>query len=147
MRYQSVAALLAGLLAATTALAWATGTVSVQKSDGSVKTYTNAFISIQNASMSVTSSDGAGTIVVGRAACSAIGALLRCFPYAATLYQDDKETQIPLQTGTVWLNPTKTKQQLSHSSATLGPGGVLMLLHTKRGAYVSLSGTVDEVRR
>jgi hypothetical protein len=147
MRYMWVGVLLTFSFLGSVGTAAATGTVSVQKTDGSVKVYTNAFISIQNQSMSITSSDGAGTIVLGRAACTAIGALLKCLPYAATLYQDDKETQIPLETGTVWFNPTQSKQQLSHSSASLGPRGVLVLLHIKNGAYVSLSGTVDEVRK
>jgi hypothetical protein len=52
-----------------------------------------------------------------------------------------------LQSGTVWLNPTRTEQPLSYSSTQLAPHGVLMSIHTKAGTYVSLTGTVDEIQK
>ena len=93
----------------------------------------------------MTSADGAGTLVIGKAACAKINELVRCLPYDATLHQYGTTTHIPLSGGTVWLNPTQTKQTLSNSSAQLPPRGVLMSVHTHAGTYVSLSGTVDEV--
>jgi hypothetical protein len=52
-----------------------------------------------------------------------------------------------LQSGTVWLNPSNTTESLSHSSTELPPRGVLLAVRTKRGAYVTLTGVVDEVHR
>lgn len=37
--------------------------------------------------MAITSSDGNGTLVIGKAACTQVGALIRCLPYDATLEQ------------------------------------------------------------
>ena len=123
----------------------ATGTAVVQQHDGSIKVYKNVRISIGNESMMLTSADGVGTLVIGKAACSRIDELVRCLPYDATLHQYGETTHIRLSSGTVWLNPTQTKQTLSHSSAQLPPRGVLMSVHTHGGTYVSLSGIVDEV--
>jgi hypothetical protein len=127
--------------------AGATGTARIQRPDGSVSTYRNVRISVQNQSMSITSSDGKGTVVISKAACSRVGELLRCLPYDATLEQFGKATHIALASGTVWLNPSQTKQQLSHSSAQLPPRGVLLAVKTKRGIYLSLTGTVDKVAK
>lgn len=125
----------------------ATGTVLVQQPDGSKQTYTNVRIAIKDQAMAITSSDGEGTLVLGKAACSIVGALLECLPYDATLLQNGQRFHIPLQSGTVWINPTKTKQQLTFSSTQLPPHGVLLAVKSKRGTYVTLTGTVDEVQR
>jgi hypothetical protein len=133
-------------LALPSSPAYATGTVVVLQRDGSEKTYTNVRISIRNESMAITSSDGQGTVVLGKAACTKVGALLECLPYDATLLQNGQKTHISLQSGTVWLNPSPTTQTLSHSSTQLPPRGVLLAVRTKRGTYVTLTGIVDEVQ-
>jgi hypothetical protein len=97
--------------------------------------------------MELTSSDGQGTLVLGKAACTKEGSLVRCLPYDATLFQNGEKRHIVLQSGTVWLNPTQSKQPLAFSSAELPPHGVLMSVNTKAGTYVSLTGTVDEMHR
>ncbi|HVR45428.1 MAG TPA: hypothetical protein VMT95_02115 [Candidatus Binatia bacterium] len=127
--------------------AGATGTARVVQRDGSQKTYTNVRISIKNGSMAITSADGQGTIVLGDAACTKVGELLECLPYDATLLQYGRKTHISLQSGTVWLNPSKTRQPLSHSSTQLPPRGVLLAVRTKKGTYVTLTGVVDEVQK
>ncbi len=127
--------------------AGATGTARVVQRDGSQKTYTSVRISIKNGSMAITSADGQGTIVLGDAACTKVGELLECLPYDATLLQYGRKTHIALQSGTVWLNPSKTRQQLSHSSTELPPRGVLLAVRTKKGTYVTLTGVVDEVHK
>ena len=146
-RAVAVALLIGGVLAASIAPASARGTVRIQQSDGSVKVYHNVLVSIRNESMAITSSDGKGTLVLGKAACSKIGELVRCFPYDATLIQFGESTHVPLQTGTVWLNPSQATQPLPHSSTQLLPRGVLMAVRSKRGTYVSLTGTVDKVTK
>jgi hypothetical protein len=136
--------LLVGMLGAP---AGATGTVRIQAVDGSARTYDNVRIVIWNESMAITSSDGKGTVVLGKAACTKIGELVRCLPYDAMLFQNGQTTHITLQSGTVWLNPSRTYQQLSHSSTQLPPRGVLLAVKTKRGSFVTLTGEVDEVKR
>ena len=125
----------------------ATGTVLIQQRSGAIKIYKKAYIRIKNYAMAITSSDGNGTLVIGKAACTKVGELIRCFPYDATLEQYGDSYHVALTSGTVWLNPTKTKQPLSNSSTLLPPRGVLMSVRTKAGTYVSLTGTVDEVQK
>jgi hypothetical protein len=139
--------LLVGSLTVPFAPAKAAGTARIQQRDGSVSTYHNVRISIREQSMWMTSSDRKGILILGKAACGTIGALVRCFPYDATLEQHGERTHIALQSGTVWINPTTTVQRLSHSSTTLPSHGVLMAVRSQRGTYVSLSGTVDDMQR
>lgn len=138
---------LAAGVATTPGPASATGTARIQQRDGSVKTYTNVRIVVQNESMAITSSDGEGTIVLGKAACTKVGELLRCLPYDATLEQHGQTTHVPLQSGTVWLNPSNANQQLTYSSTQLPPRGVLLSIQTKGGTYVTLTGVVDRVQK
>lgn len=125
----------------------ATGTVRIQQRDGSIKTYTNVKIVVLTESMTITSSDGEGTIILGKAACTKVGELLRCLPYDATLEQHGETTHIPLKSGTVWLNPSDSNQQLTYSSTQLPPRGVLLAIQTKAGTYVSLTGIVDRIQK
>ncbi len=129
------------------ARASATGTARIQLPDGSVKTYTNVRIVIWSQSMALTSSDGKGTLVLGKASCTKVGELVRCLPWDATLFQNGQSMHIPLQSGTVWLNPDATNEQLSHSSTQLSPHAVILAIRTKRGTYVTLTGVVDEVHK
>lgn len=143
-----VSALLAVAIAAVPfGLASATGTARIQQRDGSTKTYTDVRIDVTTESMAITSSDGQGTLVFGKAACTKVGELLRCIPYDATLEQHGQSTHIPLQYGTVWLNPSTTTQQLTYSSTRLPPRGVLLSIQTKAGTYVSLTGIVDRIQK
>lgn len=131
----------------TAAPAGALGTARIQLADGTVKNYSNVYIRVANKSMSMTSADRKGTFILQKAACSIISNLMRCYPYSATLKQNGKSREIYLQYGTVWLNPSNTKQQLPASSTQLPPRGVMLSLRTKRGAYVSLTGTIDELKK
>lgn len=97
--------------------------------------------------MAITSGDGQGTLVLGKAACTKVGELIECLPYDATLFQNGLRIHIALQSGTVWLNPSKTEQRMAHSSAQLPPRGVMLAIRTKRGTYVTMTGIVDEVQR
>lgn len=149
MRKALEVALMAASLAAS-ACGWAsaTGTVLIQQKDGSIRTYENVLVRIRNAELAVTTATGDGTLVIGKDACAAVGKLLKCLPYDATLYQNGGKFRIALKPGgTVWLNPTASKQPLPHSGAGLGPRGVLMSITSKKGTYVSLTGTIDEIRK
>lgn len=142
-----LAVLIGGTFAAQLGVASATGTARITQRDGSVRTYSNVRIAVRDQAMWITSSDDRGTLVFGKAACTKVGELLECLPYDATLYQNGEKRRIPLQSGTVWLNPTKVGQQLTHSSARLPPRGVLLAVLTKAGTYLTLTGVVDEVQK
>lgn len=128
-------------------IASATGTAIVQQSDGSIKTYADVSVRLARQELALTSSDGAGTLVIAKAACSSEGPLLKCLPYDATLFQYGKKTHISLNNGTIWLNPTATKQQLPHSSSALPPRGVMVSTKTKAGTYLSFIGKIDQVQK
>ena len=145
LKAAALAVFLAGVALVPLGRVDAAGTVSIQQRDGTTKVYKNVHIRIGNESMTLTSADGVGTLVLGKAACTKEGDLIRCIPYDATLEQGGQATHIPLAMGTVWLNPSSSPQTLSHSTAKLQPRGVLMSIRTHAGTYVSLSGTVDEV--
>jgi hypothetical protein len=138
---------LAAALAVQVGHANATGTARIQHPDGSVSTYYNVRITIFNESMAITSSDGQGTVVFGKASCTKIDELVKCLPWDATLFQNGLKLRVPLKSGTVWLNPSRTAQPLSHSSTQLPPRGVLLAVQTRRGTYLTLTGVVDEVHR
>lgn len=125
----------------------ATGTVIIAYADGGSKLYHNVRITVWNESMAITSADGQGTVVLGKASCTKVDELVRCLTYDATLFQNGGKLHIPLQSGTVWLNPTRDYQPLSHSSAEIPPRGVLLAVKTRRGTEVTMTGTVDEVRQ
>ena len=141
------AGLLVAMVAALVGRVDALGTARIQHPDGSVSTYTNVRIVIWNESMAITSSDGQGTVVIGKASCTKAGELVECIPWDATLFQNGQKIHIPLQSGTVWLNPSGATRTLSHSSTQLPPRGVLLAAETRRGTYFTLTGIVDEVHR
>lgn len=143
-----IAAIAAGIVAMPLAPANATGTVVVQQRDGTTKTYRDVRIAIEDQAMAITSADKKGTLVLGKAACTEIGELVKCLPYDATLLQNGLKVHIPLKVGgTVWINRGTTRQQLPRSSEELPPRGVLVAVTTVRGTLVSLTGVVDEVQK
>lgn len=149
MRYRAsamaAAAIIWGLVAPLKANA--TGTAVVQQHDGSTKTYTNVTVRLAREELALTTSDGVGTLVIAKAACEKVGALLKCLPYDATLFQHGARRQIVLTSGTVWLNPTTSKQSLPDSSAQVQPHGVLIAMTSKAGTFVSFNGTVDQIQK
>lgn len=142
-----IAVLTIGLAALPFACALASGTALVQQRDGSVKIYRDVFIQIRNEELAVTTADGVGTLVIGKAACTKVGELVKCLPYDATLYQRGWKDRVKLTSGTAWFNPTTVAQPLAHSSAQIPPHGVLLSVTSKAGTYFSLTGTVDEIKK
>lgn len=141
------AALAASLTGFACVPAAATGTVLIQQKDGTTKTYDDVLVRIRNAQLAVTTADGEGTLVIGKDACVGVGKLLKCLPYDATLYQNGGKFHIPLKGGTVWLNPTNSKQPLPFSGAGLAPHGILVSVTSRKDTYLSLTGTIDEIRK
>jgi hypothetical protein len=148
LRTHVAACFFAGIIGTSAACAGATGTAQIHQPDGSVKTYENVRIRIpDNQHLLLTSSDGKGTLVINKASCTAVAAMLRCLPYSGELDQHGNVFAFALLSGSVWLNLSSEKHLLPFSTAQLAPGGVLMAIETKRGTYVSLTGTIDEVAK
>jgi hypothetical protein len=131
------------VLAGTAAVAEAKGTARIEQSDGVVRQYQVSLVVVGHHALRITSPDRRGTLIVGKAACSYAGELERCLPYAMVLDQDGKKHAIALERGTEYLNRTSTLQQLPLSSRHVPPHGILLLLLTARGTYITVSGTVD----
>lgn len=127
--------------------AYAGGTALVQQKDGTMKTYRDVFIQIRNEELMLTTADGLGTLVIGKAACAKVGELVKCLPYDATLYQNGWKDRVKLKSGTAWFNPTTTAQPMSNSSAHIPPHGILLSVTSKAGTYLSVTGTVDEIQK
>lgn len=134
--------LLAGMMPAR-----ATGVVHIQQKDGSTKTYADVQIALDPSSMRLTTSDGVGTLYIGRAACTAVGQLITCAPYDATYIAHDVSTHIVLTGGSAWVNPSKTTQSMPDSNRKLAAHGVVLTMTTKAGTIVTVSGTADVMSR
>jgi len=137
----TLAALFAFLIVAGAANA--RGTTRVQQADGSVQIYHNVEMQLFGQTLRLRSQDRKATLEVASGACSLVGEVQRCLPYATTLSQHGATHHIELEHGTVYLNLSADPQPLRHTSETLEPHEVLLLLHTMRGTIVSAHGTLD----
>lgn len=126
--------------------AQAKGVTLIQQRDGSVQTYKDVDIRLAKRTLTLRSADRKGVLTIVDGACSFTGALERCLPYAVNLTQSGKTRSIALSYGTVFLNLSGTEQRLTHSSDRLAPHTALVLLKTARGTYVTVKGTLDEVK-
>ena len=135
---------LVALILCIATVAYAKGTIRVQRSDGSTQVYPNVTLRIVDKTLQITTEDGKGTLIVNRAACSYQGELMVCLPYELSLVQGGQEQPLDFSRGTLYYNNTDTKQQMSHSSTQIPPGGVIGLLITKKGTIIAINGVVDE---
>jgi len=126
--------------------AQAKATVQIQQSDGSSQTYDDVSVKlVKNQALHLTTADGKGTLIINKAACSYIGEIQRCLPYSASLDQGGSTKPIDFKDGTAYANMTDQNQTLPLSSQQLPPRGIVMLLKTKIGTFISVKGTIDEV--
>jgi hypothetical protein len=130
-------------MAGTATAASAKGTARIQQSDGVVRVYRVSLQVIDHRAVRIVSADGRGTLVIGKSACSFTANLERCLPYRIELDQDGKKREIGFEYGTEYLNRTDTVQQLPFSSRRVPPHGLLLLVRTSHGTYITVSGTVD----
>ncbi len=140
-----VYALIAVLAIATLSPASAKGVTLIQRADGSVHTYVDVNIRLSGQTLWLRSADRKGVLRIVNGACSFMGAVQRCLPYAVSLIQDGKTHQIAISHGTVFLNLSNTAQRLTNSSEHLAPRTILALWRTVRGTYVTIKGKLDEV--
>ncbi|HVA32625.1 MAG TPA: hypothetical protein VNG31_00665 [Candidatus Baltobacteraceae bacterium] len=125
----------------------ASGTVSIQQSDGSVNSYSDVGIKVIRGALYLTTADGKGTLVINRAACAYQREIFVCLPTSVTLVQAGSAKPLDLATGTVYANRTDQPQPLALSSKRLPPHSILLSISTDRGTYISLSGTIDKVTK
>lgn len=133
------------LFAWTPIPASATGTIKIQHKNGAINTYRDVEIKVLSGSMFLTSSDGNGTIVVTRAACSYQGQIIVCLPTLAALVQGGTSSALNLRNGTIYLNYTGVAQPLSRSSAKLPANSAMLALTLQNGTFINLSGRIDQV--
>jgi hypothetical protein len=138
-------ALIAVLAIATLSPASAKGVTLIERADGSVRTYVDVNIRLSGQTLWLRSADQKGVLKIVNGACSFIGAIQRCLPYAVALIQDGKTRPIAISHGTVFLNLSKTAQRMPLSSEPLAPRTILALWRTVRGTYVTIKGKLDEV--
>lgn len=125
--------------------AYATGTINIQRHNGTKDSYTDVEVKIFSGSLFLTSSDGNGTIVVTRSACSYQGEIIVCLPTSAALVQQGETDALDLKTGTIYVNYTSASQSLSHSSMKLPANSVMVALRLGDGTYINVRGKIDEV--
>jgi hypothetical protein len=140
----SLATLLAFSLAS--AASDARCTARVQQADGSVQVYQNVEMRLVGQTLYLTSPNRKDTLDVTSSACSLIGEVQRCLPFATTLHKQGATHHIELERGTIYLNLSSETQPMRHTTQSLGPHGVLLLLHTARGTIVSAKGTLDGLK-
>jgi hypothetical protein len=143
----TVPLLAAFALSAMPTVANAKVTIRVQQSDGSVQTYDSVTAKLVHQALYLTTADGKGTLIITKAACSYLGEIQRCLPYAATLVQNGVVSPLDFQSGTAYYNPTEQTQDLPLSSVRIPHRGLVMAFQTKRGTYVSVTGTLDKVTK
>lgn len=132
------------LALASTAIADATGTATVTKSTGTVRTYQNVRIHLLGrSSLRVVSADGQGSLTIRHAACSYIGDLRRCLPFEITLDQHGAKHVIDLERGTLYVNTTDGSLAMPHSTMQVPPHSIVLGLQTQRGTVISVSGQID----
>jgi hypothetical protein len=102
----------------------ATGTLRVQESDGKVNVYPDVVIRlISHKALTITSADGKGVVKIDQAACSYAGELRSCLLYHMEWIQAGQLHPIDLVRGTIYANLTG------------------------QGTNVSMTGTIDEVKK
>lgn len=137
---------MAGTWLAAGAPASAKGVTLIQESNGTVKTYSDVYIALTGQMLTLHSPDQKGTLTISTGACSFDKSVERCLPYSVTLTQGGKTHKIAISHGTVFLNITNEARHLPLSSDMLAPRTVLVLFMTAHGTYVTVKGTLDEVK-
>ena len=122
----------------------AIGTVRVQQAGGAVHVYQDVSYRLVRQALRVMSKSGEATLIIDHANCAYQGYVEHCVPYGVKLSREASTQPLPVKSGDIYVNPTNQKHQLPHSSTQIPPRGILGTIVTKTGAYISLSGTIDQ---
>lgn len=143
---KAVLALVGAAVVCTAAPVCAEGVTRIQQIDGKREVYRHVTIQMRGQTLFLRSSDRKGVLEVTSGACTYLAGLKRCLPYRTVYYDRGKAHTVVLERGTVYTNVTDGPVQLPHSADRLGPHDVLVLLHTMRGTYLSVTGSVDQIK-
>ncbi|MGR4065415.1 MAG: hypothetical protein ACLQPV_08200 [Vulcanimicrobiaceae bacterium] len=125
--------------------AGATGLVRVQQNNGSIQEYPNVRIDYSKdaKTLTITTADGKGTLLIDQAACSYLGQVYRCLLTHMSLTQNGQTKPLDFSNGTIYANTTDGNLNLPLSSQIIPPKGIVMALTTDAGTYISMTGTID----
>ncbi len=145
-RIDALAAIVLSALIGSALPAAAEGTTRIQQADGTIQIYRHVTMRLAGSTLWLRSGDRRGVLEVTSGACRYLGGLQRCLPYKTVYHDRGVAHTIALEHGAVYTNTTGAAVQLPHSGDRLGPHEVRVLLHTMRGTYVSVTGTLDQIK-
>jgi hypothetical protein len=131
------------LAVATTAPAWATGTLKIQQNNNSISTYTNVGIKIVGKTLMLTSADKWSTVIISGGSCVDDNGLKRCNAKQLSMDEDGTMHVIPFVNATFYFNLTDGELMLPLSTIKIMPNSVIFSAKTDKGTYITGSGTID----
>jgi hypothetical protein len=134
---------IAALAVATTAPAWATGTLKIQQNNNSIKTYTDVGLRIVGKTLMLTSADKYSTVIISGGSCDDVGGLKRCNAKQLSMEENGATHVIPFVNATFYFNLTDGDLTLPLSTVKLAPNSVIFATKTAKGTYITGSGTLD----
>ncbi|MEO7201892.1 MAG: hypothetical protein ABIZ82_04785 [Candidatus Tumulicola sp.] len=134
---------IAALAVATTAPAWATGTLKIQQNDNSISTYTGVRIKIVGKTLMLTSEDKVSTVIISGGSCVEDNGLKRCNAKQLSMDEDGTPHVIPFVNATFYFNLTDADVMLPLSTIKIAPNSVIFSARTDKGTYITGSGTID----
>jgi hypothetical protein len=134
---------IASLAVATTAPAWATGTLKIQQNNNSISTYTDVGIKIVGKTLMLTSADKVSTVIISGGSCVDDNGLKRCNAKQLSMDEDGTMHVIPFVNATFYFNLTDGELMLPLSTIKIMPNSVIFSAKTAKGTYITGSGTID----
>jgi len=136
--------IVAALVLALNTAALANGTVRIQQSNGSVKTYSGVVMKVANKALTLISADGVSTVVISGADCAHNGDIIRCTGGGFRFLQDGETHAVPFKSASFYYNPTDQDQTLSLSTMKVGPHSVVFAIETAKGTIITGNGKLDQ---
>jgi hypothetical protein len=134
---------IAALALATTAPAWATGTLKIQQNNNSISTYTDVGIKIVGKTLMLTSADKWSTVIISGGSCVDDNGLKRCNAKQLSMDEDGTMHVIPFVNATFYFNLTDADVMLPLSTIKIAPNSVIFSAKTIKGTYITGSGSID----
>lgn len=134
---------IAAFAVATTAPAWATGTLKIQQNNNSISTYTDVGIKIVGKTLMLTSADKVSTVIISGGSCVDDNGLKRCNAKQLSMDEDGTMHVIPFVNATFYFNLTDGELMLPLSTIKIMPNSVIFSAKTAKGTYITGSGTID----
>jgi hypothetical protein len=134
----------AALVVASTAPAFATGSLKIQQSDNTIQSYTSVNMRIVQKTLMLTSEDKVSTVIISGGSCvDADNGLKRCNAKQLSMDQNGTTHVIPFVNATFYFNLTDGDLMLPLSTVKLAPNSVIFSAKTAKGTYITGSGTLD----